>query len=146
MKMLFGLMKMVLLICWKILKIICGPMKDSLVHIGKGIWEIIKERYRKRKEEKAAAAAAAKEAEMTSAPIGPDESVRITTKDKFSNLKDDELQSLLDKMTDNAVEVDKNPDLEKILETYGEDQEIFKQEIMDELKRREMSRKKDQSN
>ena len=63
MKMLFGLMKMVFLICWKILKIICGPMKDSLVHIGKGIWEIIKERYRKRKEEKAAAAAAAKESQ-----------------------------------------------------------------------------------
>ena len=63
MKMLFGLMKMVFLICWKILKIICGPMKDSLVHIGKGIWEIIKERYRKRKEEKAAAAAAAKDAQ-----------------------------------------------------------------------------------
>ena len=138
MKMLFGLMKMVFLICWKILKIICGPMKDSLKSLGKGIWEIIKERYKKRKEAKAA--------EMTSAPICPDESVRVTTKDKFSNLKDDELQSLLDKMTDNAVEVDKNPDLEKILETYGEDQEIFKQEIMDELKRREMSRKKDQSN
>lgn len=61
MKMLFSLMKMVFLICWKILKIICGPMKDSLAHIGKGIWEIIKERYNKRREEKAATAAAAKE-------------------------------------------------------------------------------------
>ena len=63
MKMLFSLMKMVFLICWKILKIICGPMKDSLVHIGKVIWEAIKERYNKRKEEKAAAATAAKESQ-----------------------------------------------------------------------------------
>ena len=138
MKMLFSVMKIVFLICWKLLKFLCAPMINNLKDLGKGIWEIIKERHKKRKEAKAA--------EMTSAPIGPDESVRITTKDKFSNLKDDELQSLLDKMTDNAVEVDKNTDLEKILETYGEDQEIFKQEIMDELKRREMSRKKDQSN
>ena len=76
-----------------------------------------------------------------SAPVGPDESVRITPKDKLSNLKDDELQSLLDKMTDNAVTVDANPDLEKALETFGADQEIFKQEIIDELKRRKMSRK-----
>ena len=74
MKMLFSLMKMVFLICWKILKIICGPMKDSLVHIGKGIWEIIKERYRKRKEEKAAAAAAAKE--VQSAGEQPSSDVR----------------------------------------------------------------------
>lgn len=65
MKMLFGLMKMVFLICWKILKIICGPMKDSLKGIGKGIWEIIKERHNKRKEAKAAAAAAAKEVQST---------------------------------------------------------------------------------
>ncbi len=63
MKMLFGLMKMVFLICWKILKIICGPMKDSLKGLGKGIWEIIKERYKKRKEAKTAAAAAAKGAQ-----------------------------------------------------------------------------------
>lgn len=56
MKLLFSLVKMVLLICWKILKIICGPMKDSLVHIGKAIWEAIKERYNKRKEAKATAA------------------------------------------------------------------------------------------
>lgn len=61
MKMLFALMKMVFLICWKILKIICGPMKDSLKGIGKGIWDIIKERNKKRREEKAATAAAAKE-------------------------------------------------------------------------------------
>ena len=80
MKMLFGLMKMVLLICWKILKIICGPMKDSLVHIGKGIWEIIKERYRKRKEEKAAAATAAKESqnagEQPSSDVREDEAAQ----------------------------------------------------------------------
>lgn len=61
MKMLFGLMKMVFLICWKILKIICGPMKDSLKGIGKGIWQIIKERNKKRKEEKAAAVVAVTE-------------------------------------------------------------------------------------
>lgn len=135
MKMLFALMKMVFLICWKILKIICGPMKDSLVHIGKGIWEIIKERYKKRKEEKAAAA---KDVVTVSAPVVPDESVRITSKDKFAPLKDDELQSLLEMMTDNAVKVDAHPELEKVLETYGTDQEVFKQEIMDELKRRSM--------
>ena len=74
MKMLFGLMKMVLLICWKILKIICGPMKDSLVHIGKVIWEIIKERYKKCKEERAATAAAAKE--VQSAGEQPSSDVR----------------------------------------------------------------------
>ena len=141
MKMLFGLMKMVFQICWKILKIICGPMKDSLKGLGKGIWEIIKERYKKRKEEKVAAAVAAKDNVTTPAPVGPDESVRITPKDKLSNLKDDELQALLDKMTDNAVLVDENPDLDKVLETFGADQEIFKQEIIDELKRRKMSRK-----
>lgn len=140
MKMLFGLMKMVFMICWKILKIICGPMKDSLKGLGKGIWEIIKERNKKRKEEKAAAAAAAKDGVTTSSPMLPDESVRITSNDKFDNLKDDELHALLDKMTDNAVMVDANPELEKVFETYGKDQEIFKQEIMDELKRRSAER------
>ena len=50
MKLLFSLMKMVFLICWKILKIICGPMMDSLKHIGKVFLEAIKERYKKRKE------------------------------------------------------------------------------------------------
>lgn len=80
MKMLFALMKMVFLICWKILKIICGPMKDSLKGFGKGLWEIIKERYRKRKEEKAASAAAAKEAqsagEQPSSDVREDEAAQ----------------------------------------------------------------------
>lgn len=126
------------MICWKIVKIICGPMMDSLKHIWKVSWEAIKERYKKRGEEKADVAAADKEAMTMAAPIGPDVSVRIALIEKFANLKDDELQALLDKMTDNAVKVDTNPDLEKVFETYGADQEIFKQEIMDELKRRQM--------
>ena len=90
---------------------------------------------------KAADVVVAKDTVTALAPVGPDESVRITPKDKYANLKDDELQSLLAKMTDIAVKVDENPELEKIFETFGTDQEVSKQEIMDELKRRKMSRK-----
>lgn len=56
MKMLFSVMKIVFLICWKLLKILCAPMINNLKDLGKTIWKAIKESYKKRKEAKAAVA------------------------------------------------------------------------------------------
>lgn len=68
---------------------------------------------------------------------------KITPKDVFANYKVEDLQKLYDKMVDLDVAVDKNPELEKLYETYGSDYERMKQDIMDELKRRNLTSKGD---
>lgn len=129
MKMLFSIVSMVLKLSWKIIKFLSGPMLHSIKDLCKASWSC----YKERKEKKAAN-------NVTSAEsMGPDESVQITArdlKDKYRDYSSEDLQHLLELMTENAVKVDEHPELEKILETYGPDQEILKQEIMDELKRR----------
>ena len=52
MKMIFSIVKILLTICWKIVKWLSGPMCDSLKDLGKGI----KNQYKERKEMRAAAA------------------------------------------------------------------------------------------
>ena len=122
-------------LCYVIGKYAC----KAIGAVCKFAWNTGRFLYRQHQEKKAAnashsdgAAAAAEDA------VCPDESVQITSKEKFAKLTDDELRLMLEKMTDNAVKVDAHPELEKLLETCGADQEVFKQEITDELKCREM--------
>ena len=65
-----------------------------------------------------------------------DDSVQIALKEKFDGLADEDLRQLYSKAVDIAVFVDQNPKFEKVFETYGADYEFWKQDIMDELKRR----------
>ena len=138
-KMLYSIVSMVLKLTWKIVKFLCKPMWESLRDTAKTSWSLYKERKAKK-----AASGGDSFAEGTSRAddvVGPDESVQFSAqdlKDKYENYSNDDLQHMYDLMTDNAVKVDVNPELEKFLETYGPDQEILKQEIMDELKRRSM--------
>ncbi len=140
-KMMISVMKMVLKIAWRIIKFVCGPMWDSIKDTSKTCWKL----YKEKKAQKAASGGDSS-AEGTSRAddvVGPDESVQCNAqdlKDKYENCRDEELRRMYDLMMDNAVAVDKNPELEHVFETYGPDQEILKQEIMDELKRREQER------
>ena len=133
-----GLLK----VLWKITKFLCKPAWEGTKDLCKTSWKLYKERRAKK------AASASESAEGVSRSgntVGPDESVQFNAHDlkaKYENCKDDELRRMYDLMIDNVVAVDKNPELEKIFETYGPDQEILKQEIMDELKRRHMESKK----
>ena len=70
----------------------------------------------------------------------PNADVRITPKDVYANFNDDELRQILEFATDTDVLVDEHPELEQVYETYGADRERMKQDIIDELKRREQSR------
>ena len=136
-KMLYSIVSMVLKVTWKIVKHLSKPMWESLKHMGKTCWSL----YKERKEKKAASESKIGGSEGGSGFPGPDESVKITPKDVFTDYKDEDLQNLYDKVVDLDVEVDKNPELEKLYETYGSDYERMKQDIMDELKRREQESK-----
>jgi hypothetical protein len=130
MKMMYSIVSMVLKMTWKAIKFLCGPMLHSIKDLCKAFWSC----YKERNEKKAANVASAES-------IGPNESVQITARDlrnKYRDYKSEDLEHLLELMTDNAVKVDEHPELESFLETYGADQEILKQEIMDELKCRSM--------
>ena len=122
-------------LCYVIGKYVC----KAIGAVCKFAWNTGRFLYRRHQEKKAAVASHSDGAAATAeAVVGPDKSVQIENKEKFANLTDDDLRLMLEKMTDNAVKVDAQPELEKLLETYGTDQEVFKQEIMEELKRREM--------
>ena len=141
-KMMVSIMSMMLKIAWRIIKFLCGPMWDSVKSLCKSSWEL----YKQKKVQKAANASGS--AESASCPVestGPDERVQFSAKDlksKYIHCKNEDLERMRELMTDNAVKVDKQPELEKVLETYGPDQEILKQEIDCELKRRSMESKK----
>ncbi len=140
-KMMVSIVSMVLKLTWKIVKFLGKPLWESLRDTAKTSWSL----YKERKEKKAVSAASSKGDVGGSGTFSPDENVQFTAKDlkdKFIDYEDEDLQHMLDLMTDNAVKVDKNPKMEELLETYGADQEIMKQEIMDELKRRSMKSKK----
>ena len=141
MKLLFSIFINLLKISWKIIKFLSKPMWESI----KGLWKASWNFYKERKAQKAASAGNAEDASRVGSVVGSDESVQFNAhdlKDKYANCSSDDLQRMYDLMTDNAVKVDANPELEEFLKTYGRDQEIFKQEIMDELKRRRMESKK----
>lgn len=71
--------------------------------------------------------------------IEPNEEIRITPKEMYANLSDDDLRRLLELATDTDVKVDECPELEQVYETYGPDRENMKRNIIDELKRRSQS-------
>ena len=138
MKMLFSILSTLLKITWRIIKFLGKPMWESIKGLCKSSWEL----YKEKKAQKAAdASGSTKNVSSAGDIVGPDESVQFNAqdlKDKYANCSNGDLQRMYDLMTDNAVKVDENPELEKVLETYGPDQEILKQEIVDELKRRSM--------
>lgn len=136
-KMMYSIVSMVLKMIWKILKFLGKPMWESLKGLCKTTWTL----YKERKEKKAASESKIGGSEGGSGFPGPDESVKITPKDVFTDYKDEDLQNLYDKVVDLDVEVDKNSELEKLYETYGSDYERMKQDIMDELKRRNLTSK-----
>lgn len=142
MKMLFSILSTLLKMTWRIIKFLGKPMWESVKDLWKASWDL----YKERKAQKAVSAGnPAEGTSLAGAVVGPDESVQFNAqdlKDKYANCSNDDLQRMYDMMTDNAVTVDKNPELEKVLETYGSDQEIMKQEIDCELKRRRMESKK----
>ena len=122
-------------LCYVIGKYVC----KAIGVVCKFVWNTGRFLYRRHQEKKDANASHSDGAAATAEDaVCPDESVQITNKEKFVNHTDDELRLMLEKMTDNAVKVDAHPELEKVMETYGADQEVFKQEITDELKCREM--------
>lgn len=128
-------------VLWKITKFLCKPMWEGIKSLYKTSWEL----YKEKKAQKAASDGNVEGTSRTGDFVGPDESVQFNAqdlKDKYENCSDEDLQRMCDLMTDNAVKVDENPELEKVLETYGQDQEILKQEIDCELKRRRMESKK----
>ena len=132
-----GLLK----VLWKITKFLCKPAWEGL----KDLWKILWELYKEKKSQKAACVDKGQGTSRTCDFVGPDKSVQFNAqdlKDKYENCSDEDLHRMCDLMTDNAVKVDENPKLEKVLETYGPDQEILKQEIDSELKRRRMESKK----
>lgn len=136
-KMMYSIVSMVLKLTWKIVKFLGKPMWESLRDTAKTSWSL----YKDRKAQKAASAGRTGESDGDSGFTGPDESVKITPKDVFANYKVEDLQKLYDKVVDLDVAVDKNPELEKLYETYGSDYERMKQDIMDELKRRDLTSK-----
>lgn len=82
MKLFFSMLKILCIVLWKILKVISGPMRDSL----KDLWKMIKKLYKLHKEKKAAMSAASEAGAEASTSDAPDDSARITGKDEFENL------------------------------------------------------------
>ena len=68
-KMFFGVVKTLFTICWRIVKFLSGPMRDSL----KGLWNLVKLLYKNHKEKKAVSAANVDEGASAVEPSSSDE-------------------------------------------------------------------------
>jgi hypothetical protein len=72
--------------------------------------------------------------ELKKDPIGIYFDIKIDPNRDLDSCTKDELLKLLEMFENSDVEVDRNPNFEKIFETYGPDREVRKKAIEDRLK------------
>ena len=72
--------------------------------------------------------------EVKKDPIGIYLDIEIDPNRDLDSCTKDELLKLLEMLENSDVEVDRNPNFEKIFETYGPDREVRKKAIEDRLK------------